>query len=1307
MNASRVVAGIRCLQTASRTRWHKERNSRRLRTFLLLAAMLGTLNGHAGVVTWTNVNGGLWSATTNWSPNALPAVADSVFLTNAGTYTVTQDVAATVGNLTVGGASGTQTVTLSAAWLSLSGASVVNPNGVLAQGMGDLAGSGSLTVSGIYRWSGGSLGIPVTVNAGGWLDIAAAAARGLSAGIANAGLVTWSGTGGITWSVNAAITNLTGAVFDLQGDQVMDNYNSPKVFYNLGLLRKSSGSGISAFAGVPLVNFGTVEVQTGTISHSANSQFNAGSQLLGAGTNLLASGLVTFNGTVTSENAVLGGAALSGTSTLVGLMRWSSGDLSSGAVLTIATNGTLNIVNGADRGLGGALINAGLVTWSGTNKITWSVLGSITNLSTGLFDLRSDQVMDNWNSPKVFHNQGLLRKSGGSGVSALVGLPLVNFGTVEVQTGTLSHSANSQFNDGSRLIGGGTNLLASGVVAFNGTVTSENAVLGGATLTGTSTMVGTLGWSSGELSSEAVLTVGTNGTLNIVAGLDRTLAGALINGGLVSWSGTNKITCWQKGTVTNLPGGLFDLKCDQVLDNYNSPKVFHNLGLLRKSGGSGYSALVSVPLINSGTVEVQTGTLVHSANSQFNDGSQLVGAGTNLLAAGVVTFTGTVTSENAVLGGATLTGTSTLAGALGWSSGDFSSGLALTIATNGTLNILPGLDRSFAGVLVNSGVVAWSGTNRITWWQNATMTNLAGGLFDLTGDQVMDKYNSYRSFCNLGRIRKSGGSGVSTFAEFPVVNSGTVEVQTGTLAFLGAYSQTGGRLQFGLAGPGDFGRLQFAQSLPCTGVLGVNLSGGFVPKAGDAFTLITHQGSTGAFTAFDLPTVAVWQTNGALYGPNAVTLTVLNARPVLAAIPARSGDEQTALAFTAGASDPDPGQTLTFSLAGQPGGAAVNPANGSFSWTPTEAQGPSTNTFTVLVADNGSPPLTNSQSVTVVVNEVNQAPALALPGPQSLYELTALTVTNLATDPDLPTNTLRFRLVSGPAGVNLDRNTGVLTWTPAEAQGPSTNRITIAVTDDGMPPLGTAGSFTVMVLESNSPPVLASIPDLAAVQDVPLLYTNSASDTDLPANALAFDLVTGPPGMKVDAASGVLSWTPQAGQIPSTNPVTVRVTDNGVPNLGDEQNFSVVAYPLPFLTITNLGTNVVLSWPAYAKGFVLQQTASLKPPVFWADLTNAAGLEGGMCRVTNRVDAAWRCYRLRFGAGVAQAPWLTIVRSNANVVVSWPVLAAGWSLYRTTNAFSSDCVWTQIPPPYQSNAAESFIREASPSGARFYRLQKP
>jgi hypothetical protein len=270
-------------------------------------------------------------------------------------------------------------------------------------------------------------------------------------------------------------------------------------------------------------------------------------------------------------------------------------------------------------------------------------------------------------------------------------------------------------------------------------------------------------------------------------------------------------------------------------------------------------------------------------------------------------------------------------------------------------------------------------------------------------------------------------------------------------------------------------------------------------------------------------------------------------------------NEGDLLAVSAAADDPDlPAETLTYGLdVGAPAGAAIDSASGLFTWTPSEAQGPSTNTITVRVFDDGVPSLSATQSFTVVVREVNSAPGLTVPVDQTLDELTTLTVTNTATDADLPANVLTFELLAGPTGVSLNPATGLLTWTPTEAQGPSTNTITVRVFDDGVPSLSSTNSFTVVVREVNTAPMLAAVSAQSVNEGTTLSVTNVATDADLPANVLTFELVAGPTGVSLNPATGVLTWTPTEAQGPSTNTITVRVFDDGVPSLSCTNSFIV------------------------------------------------------------------------------------------------------------------------------------------------------
>jgi hypothetical protein len=324
--------------------------------------------------------------------------------------------------------------------------------------------------------------------------------------------------------------------------------------------------------------------------------------------------------------------------------------------------------------------------------------------------------------------------------------------------------------------------------------------------------------------------------------------------------------------------------------------------------------------------------------------------------------------------------------------------------------------------------------------------------------------------------------------------------------------------------------------------------------------------------------------------------------------------EQTLLTVTNTATDSStPASGLTYSLVNPPTGAVIS-ANGIITWTPSEAQGPGAYTLTTIVSDNFYPPLSATNSFNVTVTEVNIAPTLTVPADQTLNELTTLNVSASATDPDIPANNLTFSLVSAPAGMIINTNTGAISWTPTEAQGPSTNIVTVRVTDDGTPNLSDTKSFTVFVNEVNSAPVLTVPADQTINELTTLNVSASATDSDIPANILTFSLVSAPAGMTINTNTGAISWTPTEAQGPSTNTVTVRVTDNGQPNLSDTKSFKVfvnevnsapVLPPstnytineLTTLTVTNTATDS--DSPANVLSYVL-----LAPPVHASIDTN-------------------------------------------------------------------------------------------------------
>src|SRR5205807_1912718 len=146
-------------------------------------------------------------------------------------------------------------------------------------------------------------------------------------------------------------------------------------------------------------------------------------------------------------------------------------------------------------------------------------------------------------------------------------------------------------------------------------------------------------------------------------------------------------------------------------------------------------------------------------------------------------------------------------------------------------------------------------------------------------------------------------------------------------------------------------------------------------------------------------------------------------------------NEQTALNVSASATDADlPANSLTFALVSSPAGMTINPATGAISWTPTEAQGPSTTEVSARVTDNGVPAFIVTNTFTVTDNHALHDALPILPANQTINEQTALNVSASATDADLPANSLTFALVSAPAGMTINPATGAISWTPTEAQ---------------------------------------------------------------------------------------------------------------------------------------------------------------------------------------------------------------------------------------------------------------------------------
>ena len=143
------------------------------------------------------------------------------------------------------------------------------------------------------------------------------------------------------------------------------------------------------------------------------------------------------------------------------------------------------------------------------------------------------------------------------------------------------------------------------------------------------------------------------------------------------------------------------------------------------------------------------------------------------------------------------------------------------------------------------------------------------------------------------------------------------------------------------------------------------------------------------------------------------------------------------------------------------------------------------------------------------------------------------------TDPD--GDVLRFTLVGGPAGASVDAATGVVTWTPTETQ---VGNFPVTLLLDDLRGGTAEQAFTVgsAVGRPNRPPVFTSPP--VGTAQVGQAYRYDADATDADRDALTYSLAPGSPaGMAIDAATGVVTWTPTYAQLVDT--VVTVVADDG------------------------------------------------------------------------------------------------------------------------------------------------------------------
>ncbi|MDW7710102.1 MAG: Ig-like domain-containing protein [Deferrisomatales bacterium] len=240
--------------------------------------------------------------------------------------------------------------------------------------------------------------------------------------------------------------------------------------------------------------------------------------------------------------------------------------------------------------------------------------------------------------------------------------------------------------------------------------------------------------------------------------------------------------------------------------------------------------------------------------------------------------------------------------------------------------------------------------------------------------------------------------------------------------------------------------------------------------------------------------------------------------PQLSPIGSKTVAEGQLLSFTVSATDPD-GDPVTITTSALPTGATFDGT--TFSWTPGFTQaGSYPVTFTATAGG-----LTDSETITITVTDVDRPPVLAPIGNKTVGEGSLLSFTVSAADPDGDPVTIGAAPL--PSGAAFDGTT--FSWTPGFTQAGS-YPVTFTATANG---LTDSETITITVTDVDRPPVLAPIGNKTVAEGSLLNFTVSAADPD--GDPVTITTSALPTGATFDGTT--FSWTPgftQAGSYPVT-----------------------------------------------------------------------------------------------------------------------------------------------------------------------------
>jgi uncharacterized repeat protein (TIGR01451 family) len=193
-----------------------------------------------------------------------------------------------------------------------------------------------------------------------------------------------------------------------------------------------------------------------------------------------------------------------------------------------------------------------------------------------------------------------------------------------------------------------------------------------------------------------------------------------------------------------------------------------------------------------------------------------------------------------------------------------------------------------------------------------------------------------------------------------------------------------------------------------------------------------------------------------------VTVTAVNDAPVCSDVVLTTPEDTTGEA-TPSCSDVDAGDILTYSIVAQPGHGSASVLAGKLNYVPT-ANYNGSDIFTYQA--NDVTVNSNTSTVNVTVTAVNDAPVVTNPGAQTNTEGNAVSLQIVASNVDLPAQTLTYSATGLPDGLSINPGSGLISGTISyHAAHHSPFSASVSVTDDLIP---SSQNFTWNVTQAAS-----------------------------------------------------------------------------------------------------------------------------------------------------------------------------------------------------------------------------------------------